>query len=77
MKELNLYRVGYKEPDTVDTKKATPKDDGKGDKYIEEELPTVVMEGSSATEEEYKRYMKEIKDQSEGTCSLRLLQFII
>lgn len=60
--KLILTRVGYKEPDTVETKKAKH-DAGDDKRYIEEELPTVVMEGSSATEEEYKRYMKE---QSEG-----------
>lgn len=51
----------------MDTKRRGPdKEDGsEKERYIEEELPTVVMEGGEVTEEEYKKYLKE---QLSGGC---------
>ncbi len=62
-----MTRVGYTEKEvTIETKKEIGSKKDEGDRYIEDELPTIVTDGE-VTMEEYKEYMKQ---QVEGGCGL-------
>ena len=63
-----IYRAGYKEPEvTIDTKRGqiSKKDDkdDEPDRFREDELPTVVYQSGNVTEEEYRQFLEQQREE--------------
>lgn len=58
-------KVGYKEPDTVETKFEKPNSSKLDDRELEDENPTVVL-GSNVTQAEANVYLSRLKDEEEA-----------
>lgn len=63
-----IYRAGYKEPEvTIDTKRGqvSKKDDrdSEPDHLREDELPTVVYQSGNITEEEYRQFLEQQREE--------------